>query len=365
MTHQAPPAPPPSTPPTPPPEPPPATPPSQPPRKSQKLRIAIGFGIVVAFIIVYALSLFGVHLLAKSAGPLKPPDLNATNDTVVLVRLEELKTVANRLTVKVLVIPEDSMFDKRLDVLKTDTAVRMDPPNDLGDLQYPAGKSPAQVATTIEAHGDPNNWPFDSYTTDTLSAEVLVGSGDARQYIPARVEVTGALDGWDVNVQRVGEASQESERPDNVIITLHRAKGPLIFDLGICLVLFALPALAFAVAIQIAIGQEEIRATVRNVVRRDAVRRHPHTQLPSRLATAGCVDRPGARDLGADRARRGDGSVHGHVVPTIGLARANLVSAGSRSHTLKWCSPSWSTCRADHSAWARRAFTRKRRRSIP
>jgi hypothetical protein len=254
MTHHAPPTPPPPTPRTPPTTPPPT--PETPP-KSRKRRLVIGLGILVAFIVVYALSLFGFHLLAGSASPIKPPDLNATDDTVVLVSLEELKTVANRLTVKVLVIPQDSMFDKRLDVLKTDTAVRMDPPNDLGDLQYPAGKSPAQVATTIEAHGDPNNWPFDSYTTDTLSAEVLVGTGDARQYIPARVEVTGALDGWDVSVQRVGEASQESERPDNVIITLHRAKGPLIFDLGICLVLFSLPALAFAVAIQIALGKRK------------------------------------------------------------------------------------------------------------
>jgi hypothetical protein len=30
-------------------------------------------------------------------------------------------------------------------------------PNDLGDPQYPAGKSPAEVATTIEAHGNPDN----------------------------------------------------------------------------------------------------------------------------------------------------------------------------------------------------------------
>ena len=254
MTHHAPSTPLPSAPPpaTPPPAPPPAKPPN-----TRGRRVAIGVGLVVAFVLVYALSLFGVHLLAKSSGPLKPPDLNATDDTIVLVRLEKLDTVANRLTVKVLVIPQDSMFDKRLDVLKTDTAVRMDPPNELGDLQYPAGKSPAQVATTIEAHGDPNSWPFDSYTTDTLSAEVLVGQGDARQYIPARVEVTGGLEGWDVSVQRVGEASQDSERPDNVIITLHRAKGPLIFDLGICLVLFALPALAFAVVIQIALGRRK------------------------------------------------------------------------------------------------------------
>ncbi|CPR11939.1 transmembrane protein [Mycobacterium bohemicum DSM 44277] len=254
MTHQAPPAPPPETPQT------PSSPTSAPPaapRAKSKRRLVIGLGILLAVVVVYGLSLFGFHLLATSGGPLKAPDLNATNDTVVLVRLEKLDTVANRLTVKVLVIPEDSMFDKRLDVLKTDTAVRMDPPNDLGDLQYPAGKSPAQVATTIESHGDPNNWPFDSYSTDTLSADVLVGQGDARQYVPARVEVTGALEGWDVSVKRVGEASQESDRPDNVIITLHRAKGPLIFDLGICLVLFALPALAFAVAIQIALGKRK------------------------------------------------------------------------------------------------------------
>jgi len=237
VTQHVPPAPPPATSP----QQPPAAPPDAPSQRRGR-RAVITVAVVVAFVAIYVLSLFGVHLLSRSAAPLKPPDMNATDDTIVLVRLEKLDTLTNRLTVKVLVIPQDSMFDKRLDVLKTDTAVRMDPPNELGDLQYPAGKSPAQVATTIEAHGDPNNWPFDSYSTDTLSAEVLVGQGDNRQYIPARVEVAGALNGWDVSVQRVGEASQESERPDNVIITLH---------------LFALPALAFAVAVQIALGRRK------------------------------------------------------------------------------------------------------------
>jgi hypothetical protein len=274
MTHHAPPTPPPPPAGPPPPAPPPATPspappppayqtpapPAPPPAappKQRSWRWLIGIGLLMAFICVYVLSLFGVHLLAKSSAPIKAPDLNATDDTVVLVRLEELKTLANRLSVKVLVKPQESMWDSRLDVLNTDTAVRMDPANDLGDLVYPAGKSPAQVATTVEAHGDPNNWPFDSYSTDTLSADVLVGTGDARQYKPARVEVAGSLEGWDVSVKRVGEASQESDRADSVIITLHRAKGPLIFDLGICLVLFALPALALAVAIQVALGRRK------------------------------------------------------------------------------------------------------------
>ena len=259
MTHQAPP--PPSPPSAPPPEPPtpppPPAEPKEPKAKSGGRRLVIGIGIVIAFLIVYVLSLLGVHWLAKSSPAPKPPDLGTTDDTVVLVRLEELKTVANRLSVKVLVIPQDNMFDKRLDVLTTDTSVRFYPENDLGDLVYPAGKAPAQVATTLEAHGDPGNWPFDTYKTDTISADVLVGQGDARKYIPARVEVTGALDGWDVSLQRAGEASQESDRLDSVIITLHRSKGPLIFDLGVCLVLFALPTLAFAVAIQIALGRRK------------------------------------------------------------------------------------------------------------
>lgn len=253
MTQQAPPSPPPPAPS----EQPPATPPPAAAADRRKRRRGIAVAAVAAFVVVYVLSLFGVHLLAQTAGPLKPPDLNATNDTIVLVRLEKLDTIANRLTVKVLVIPEESMFDKRLEVLKTDTAVRMDPPNDLGDLQYPAGKSPAQVATTIEAHGNPNNWPFDSYRTDPTSADVLVGQGDARRYIPARVEVTGGLDGWDVNVQRVGEASQDADRADNVVITLHRSKSTLIFDAGICLVLFALPALALTIAILMLTGRRK------------------------------------------------------------------------------------------------------------
>jgi hypothetical protein len=222
------------------------------PPPKPKGRLLLGLGVLIGFIVVYALSLFGFHLLGESAAPIKAPDLNAADDTVVLVRVEELKTVANRLGVKVLVYPQEAMWDSRLDVLKQDTAVRMDPPNDLGDLVYPAGKSPAQVATTVEAHGDPEIWPFDSYETDTLSADVLVGTGDDRKYKPARIEVAGKLEGWDISVQRVGDGG------DSVIVTLHRSKAPLIFDLGICLVLFALASIALAVVIPMLLGKRKL-----------------------------------------------------------------------------------------------------------
>jgi hypothetical protein len=234
----------------------PVPPPAPPGARGRQ--IAIVFAILVAVIVVYVLSLIAVHLLAKSAPPLPAVDLSKVEaeDSVVQVRLEKLDTVANRLTVNVLVYPKDSLYDKNFGVLTTDAAVRLYPENDLGDLQYPVGKAPAQVSTTIGAQGDPGNWPFDSYKTDVVAADVFTGSGSNREKAPARVEVTGKLDGWDATVTRVHDPDDPNPNvQDNVIITLHRAKGPLIFDVGICLVLIALPVLALWVAIPVALGR--------------------------------------------------------------------------------------------------------------
>jgi Domain of unknown function (DUF4436) len=234
----------------------PPTPPTQP--ESRGPRIAIAFGIVVAFIVIYVLSLIAVHLLAQSAPALPPVDFTKieAEDSVVQVRIEKLDTVANRLTVNVLVYPKDSLYDKNFGVLTTDAAVRLYPENDLGDLQYPVGKSPAQVSTTIEAHGDPGNWPFDAYKTQVISADVFTGSGQNREKAAARVEVIGKLDGWDATVTRVHDPDAADPNVlDDAVITLHRSKGPLIFDVGICLVLIALPVLALWVAIPVALGR--------------------------------------------------------------------------------------------------------------
>jgi hypothetical protein len=234
------------------------TEPSPPPPEARGPRIAIAFGIVAAVIVIYVLSLIAVHLLAKSAPALPAADLNKieADDSVVQVRVEKLDTVANRLTVNVLVYPKDSLYDKNLGVLTTDAAVRLYPENDLGDLQYPVGKAPAQVSTSIEAHGDPANWPFDSYKTETIAADVFTGTGQSREKVPARVEVAGKLDGWDATVTRVHDPEDPNpDVQDDVTITLHSSKGPLIFDFGICLVLIALPVLALWVAIPMALGR--------------------------------------------------------------------------------------------------------------
>jgi Domain of unknown function (DUF4436) len=232
-------------------------------KKTDKPRLVVGAVILTMVVISYALSLVGVHFLQRSEGPLPPLDLSqgGGDATIVQLRLEELKPVANRLTVNVLVYPSVSSYDNRFDVLGTDVAVRLYPPSDLGDLHYPKGKAPAQLTSTVEAHGDPGNWPFDSYHTEPISADAFVGPADALKKVPARVEVTGSLDGWDISLNRVHDpaALPTSRTMDNgnVVIYFKRAKGPLIFDLGICLVLIALPTLALLVAIPMALGRRK------------------------------------------------------------------------------------------------------------
>jgi Domain of unknown function (DUF4436) len=253
------------TPPTSPPPPPVAEPPppTPPAKKRDRPRIAIGIGVLVVVIATYALSLLGVHLLEKSEGPLPPLDLSqgGGDATIVQLRLEELKPVANRLTVNVLVYPGVAQYDNRFDVLANDVNVRLYPTSDLGDLHYPKGKAPAQLSTTVEAHGDPGNWPFDSYKSEPISADAFVGTPEGLKKVPARVEVTGSLDGWDIIVTRVHDPSAlptaRAADNGNVVITLRRAKGPLIFDLGICLVLISLPTLALLVAIPMALGRRK------------------------------------------------------------------------------------------------------------
>ncbi|MGE0783630.1 MAG: DUF4436 family protein [Mycolicibacterium sp.] len=127
------------------------------------------------------------------------PDFGDGSETVVLVTINSIYTVENKVDVKVLMVPEDALTDQRLDVLNTDLSVRLYPWNTLGDLNFLAGAAPAEVTTTLDLHGDPTTWPFDSYTTEAISADVLVGAGAEREFHPARVEVEAAIQGWDIS----------------------------------------------------------------------------------------------------------------------------------------------------------------------
>ncbi len=199
--------------------------------------------------LIYLATLFGYWWLSGSAKELGPPDLGNGSDTVVLITLQSLRTVDYKVDAKVLVVPADSLVDEKLDVLKQDIAVRLHPWNTLGDLKFPAGAAPAETTTTIDVNGDVNTWPFDTYRTDGISADLLIGEGDERQIVPARVEVDGSLQGWNLSSAAVAPSPQAASGDKAVQITMSRALGPLAFDLGIVLVLLTLPTLAIFTAL--------------------------------------------------------------------------------------------------------------------
>ena len=232
--------------------------PSERPRSRRIKTVAVALGVLL----LYCGSLLAYHLLAQSSHPLPAPDLGGASDTVAVVNLESLDTVNNQLKVKVLIVPEEALMDTKLDVLNTDIAVGLYPANDVGDLVYPAGRKPSLASTVVAAKGNSHDWPFDTYTTPALLASLLTGQGAQRQAMPARVEVAGSLEGWDVSTSRSGEASQsDSARGDDVTITVRRAKGPLVFDLGICLVLISLPVLGVFMVISIMRGKKKLQPT--------------------------------------------------------------------------------------------------------
>ena len=199
---------------------------------------------VLIVILAYLATLFGYWWLSGSAKELEATSEGNGSETVVLITLQALRTVDYKVDAKVLVSPADSLVDEKLDVLKEDISVRLHPWNSLGDLKFPAGAAPAEVTTTIDVNGDVNTWPFDRYRTEGISADLLIGEGDERQIVPARVEIAGALQGWDLSSEQVPPAPAAKGDSDATQVTFSRALGPLAFDLGIVVVLLTLPSIA-------------------------------------------------------------------------------------------------------------------------
>lgn len=199
--------------------------------------------------LIYVATLFGYWWLSGSAKELGPVDLGNGSETVVLITLQSLRTVDYKVDAKVLVVPADSLVDDKLDVLKEDISVRLHPWNSLGDLKFPAGAAPAEATTTIDVNGDVNTWPFDTYQTEGISADLLVGEGEDRKVVPARVEVEGSMQGWDLSSDTVAPAPAAKGDGDAIQVTMSRALGPLAFDLGIVVVLLTLPTIAMFTAV--------------------------------------------------------------------------------------------------------------------
>lgn len=209
---------------------------------SVRKHLLLDSSILIGFAAFYIFTLLNYQWLAPHALP--KVDLRSPKDTVVKLHIDSLQTKENLLDVTVVLKPDEAIVNKRTGRLTADTAVRFPMQDDIGEVQYDNGKAPEPTKTTIEARGEPRDWPLDTYSTDPIRAEWLVGAGEGSHYEVAKVEVDGSADGFDIDIARV------SDSPNDVVITLKRTRAQRVFDVGICLVLITLPAVALFVAIQ-------------------------------------------------------------------------------------------------------------------
>ncbi|MCB0948161.1 MAG: DUF4436 domain-containing protein [Mycobacterium sp.] len=219
-------------------------------KRSRSARFRIKSSIAIVGL-CYIASLVGYWWVSSSSQQLDPYDPNPADIPVLSIDVDAIRSTANQLDIVVLLIPPERYLDQRLGVLNTDIVVRLHPWVDVGGINYEKGQTPRSTATTIEAEGDANYWPFDSYRTKPIRADAIIGSGDSRVVVPAQVRFSGGIEGWDIHID------DADSQPAASVVSLQRSRGTLAFDLGVILVLITLPALAMIVAVETVMGKRK------------------------------------------------------------------------------------------------------------
>ena len=160
---------------------------------------------------------------------------------------------------------------------------------------------------SIHLFGDADRWPFDVFSTGTISADVVAGSGESRRFVPARAG--GGRVAQRLEHQQPAPARgrrDRARRPQRHLTSAGlRAAGPVIA--GFCLVLLALPAIALYVSIEMLLGRKAFQPAF-HFFALDAVRGGPDPQCDA--------GQPARRVVG----RRGD-----HRVVLIALVVATII----------------------------------------
>ncbi|MDA4109645.1 membrane protein [Mycobacterium holsaticum DSM 44478] len=206
---------------------------------------------VVAVLAVYVGSLFGYALLEPEHRHFEFSEPSVTGETVVIIRLRQMDAIQNRLAVDVLVHPGPELRENEPE----DFTVRLSSWTSSGELIYVhGGLSVSETATQLVAVGDPDDWPFDRFTTDTIGVQAFLGP-DQRP-VPAGVVAAGQINGWDFRTEK-GTIDSGPDPVPTVRFTMERTRSALAFDLGVLLVLLALPAAALFVAIETVLGRRK------------------------------------------------------------------------------------------------------------
>jgi hypothetical protein len=210
---------------------------------------------VGAVIALYLASVLGYRANVDTYRDFAFTEKSPEAETSVIIRLRQFDTLQNSLSVDVLVHPGRDLLSKDPQSVNK-LAIRLSSWTPSGELIYlHADVAPDSATTTLIAVGDPDNWPIDSYTTDIIGVEIFSGTGAQRQAVPAGIIVAGHINGWKIG-NEPGTIASPPAPPQTLRLTLERSSAALSFDIGLILVLLALPAAALFVAIQTLAGRQ-------------------------------------------------------------------------------------------------------------
>ena len=217
-----------------------------------RIVVLTAIGLVLA---LYLASLVGYHVLGDKPRDFAFTESTPSSETAVIMRLRQLDTAQNSLSIDILVHPGRDLLDKDPQSANQ-FVVRLSSWTASGELIHVHADVANDTTTTLIATGDPDDWPFDSYNTDVIGVETFSGSGTQLKPVPAEVIVAGHINGWDIGTVSNTIGSPPAP-PQTVRFTLERSPAALAFDISLILVLLALPATALFVAIQTLMGRRK------------------------------------------------------------------------------------------------------------
>lgn len=207
----------------------------------------------VIVVVVYVASLIGYSVLEQPARQFRFPEAAVSGETAVIVRLHHVDATENRLAIEVLAHPGAQLHAEPPDAV----TIRLSSWTNSGELIYVHDERVGnELATSLVAVGDPDDWPFDRYRTDTIGIQLF--GDDDRRPITAPIVVAGSVNGW-IIASRLSTVGAPATAAPAVQFELQRTRDALVLIAGILLVLLTLPVAALFVAIETVLDRRKVQ----------------------------------------------------------------------------------------------------------
>jgi hypothetical protein len=205
-------------------------------------RTKLGVVTLVGIFLCAVLASTVLYIDGEGSGRIKSRGSPTQSGTTVAFNVAIIQNNYSELVGDLIVKPGPELLDPATDGLKQDLTVAVTSTTTPVKRTWSKGMLPGVFPVPLTVARDVERWPFDSYYTGPVTVSLFTGTE-----APERANVTfvDRLTGWNIQVNRVSDASPTSP----YVVTLERSASTMLFALVILLIFVAIAALALFVAI--------------------------------------------------------------------------------------------------------------------